>query len=309
MPTSDTNLPLQLKTTHSKKWKIAPLWHPEESLGKPNDQGERERLPRKQRKLRSLPTLNRKMFNTVEKQGVWVNAKWPCLVYSLIEAGMRKRNLAFRSDHKQNIENVIRWISYNSDAVTGCINVTKLCIEIGSEIKVSSSTISVIMKELVIMGILYEPKYSSHSVQDILHGGHLPRTLCVTPLFYELLGIDNAELDLLRTIEIRRRQDEAKKRQTEYDANTALQTFCENNILRVWEHRHTQTTSSYKIKLSDMKPIERLNYISTKLVQRIKKQGWNISVEINNITKLANNLLHRMGLAFKKGDHTIFVPT
>lgn len=183
----------KLKATHSRRWAIAPTWHPAESYNK-----NQEVIPYQERKLKAIPTLNRKLFNTIEKHGAWVNAKWPCLVHKLIEAGMRKQNLAFRSDHKQNIENTLRWIAYHSDAVTGCINVTRLCIEIGKEINVSSSTISVIMKELVVMGILYEPKHSSHAIQDILHDGRLPRTLCATPLYYELLGIGEDELEIGR---------------------------------------------------------------------------------------------------------------
>ena len=300
MSEANATATLQLTTTYSRKWAIAPVWYPDEALGLPDSNGVRDLIVRKDRKIKSIPTLNRKLFNTVEKHGVWLNAQWPCLVYRLIEVGMRKRNLSFRVDHKQNIENAMRWISYHSDAVTGCINVTRLCIEIGKEIKVSSSTISVIMKELVVMGLLYEPEYSGQSVQDVLHGGHLPRTLCTTPLFYELLGINNGELERLRGIEIQRRQIDAAKRQEQYDADFALKTFCQNNILRVWEHRHTQVTSSYKIKLSDMKPLERMSYISRKLVQRIKDKGWEVSLEKQNITKMANNLLSRMGLAVRQ---------
>jgi hypothetical protein len=300
MSEANATATLQLTTTYSRKWAIAPVWYPDEALGLPDSNGVRDLIVREDRKIKSIPTLNRKLFNTVEKHGVWLNAQWPCLVYRLIEVGMRKRNLSFRVDHKQNIENAMRWISYHSDAVTGCINVTRLCIEIGKEIKVSSSTISVIMKELVVMGLLYEPEYSGQSVQDVLHGGHLPRTLCTTPLFYELLGINNDELNRLRGIEIQRRQIDAAKRQEQYDADFALKTFCQNNILRVWEHRHTQVTSSYKIKLSDMKPLERMSYISRKLVQRIKDKGWEVSLEKQNITKMANNLLSRMGLAVRQ---------
>ena len=190
MSEANATATLQLTTTYSRKWAIAPVWYPDEALGLPDSNGVRDLIVREDRKIKSIPTLNRKLFNTVEKHGVWLNAQWPCLVYRLIEVGMRKRNLSFRVDHKQNIENAMRWISYHSDAVTGCINVTRLCIEIGKEIKVSSSTISVIMKELVVMGLLYEPEYSGQSVQDVLHGGHLPRTLCTTPLFYELLERD-----------------------------------------------------------------------------------------------------------------------
>ena len=307
MPHSNTTS-LYLTTTHSRKWVISPVWYPDEALGLPDSHGVRDLIVREDRKIKSIPTLNRKLFNTVEKHGVWLNAQWPCLVYRLIEVGMRKRNLSFRVDHKQNIENALRWISYHSDAVTGCINVTRLCIEIGKEIKVSSSTISVIMKELVVMGLLYEPEYSGQSVQDVLHGGHLPRTLCTTPLFYELLGINNDELNRLRGIEIQRRQIDAAKRQEQYDADFALKTFCQNNILRVWEHRHTQVTSSYKIKLSDMKPLERMSYISRKLVQRIKDKGWEVSLEKQNITKMANNLLSRMGLSVSQRERTPPIP-
>ncbi|MGR6862738.1 replication initiation protein [Aliivibrio salmonicida] len=300
MSEANATATLQLTTTYSRKWAIAPVWYPDEALGLPDSNGVRDLIVREDRKIKSIPTLNRKLFNTVEKHGVWLNAQWPCLVYRLIEVGMRKRNLSFRVDHKQNLENAMRWISYHSDAVTGCINVTRLCIEIGKEIKVSSSTISVIMKELVVMGLLYEPEYSGQSVQDVLHGGHLPRTLCTTPLFYELLGINNDELNRLRGIEIQRRQIDAAKRQEQYDADFALKTFCQNNILRVWEHRHTQVTSSYKIKLSDMPSLERMSYISRKLVQRIKDKGWEVSLEKQNITKMANNLLSRMGLAVRQ---------
>lgn len=128
------------------------------------------------------------------------------------------------------------------------------------------------------------------------------------PLFYELLGINNDELARLRTMEIQRRQIEAAKRQEQYDADFALKTFCQNNILRVWEHRHTQVTSSYKIKLSDMPPLERMSYISRKLVQRIKNKGWEISLEQKNITKMANNLLSRMGLAVRQVIHSSPIP-
>lgn len=289
----------KLKANHSRRWAIAPTWHPAESYNK-----NQEVIPYPERKLKAIPTLNRKLFNTIEKHGAWVNAKWPCLVHKLIEAGMRKQNLAFRSDHKQNIENTLRWIAYHSDAVTGCINVTRLCIEIGKEINVSSSTISVIMKELVIMGILYEPKHSSHAIQDILHDGRLPRTLCATPLYYELLGIGEDELERLRTFETQRRQAAAAKRYEQYDADIALKTYCQSNILRVWEHRHAQTNSSYTIKIADMEPVARLSYISRKLVQRIKAKGWEVSTDVANITKMANNLLNRMGLSVKQSSPT-----
>lgn len=289
----------KLKANHSRRWTIAPTWHPAESYNK-----NQEVIPYQERKLKAIPTLNRKLFNTIEKHGAWVNAKWPCLVHKLIEAGMRKQNLVFRSDHKQNIENTLRWIAYHSDAVTGCINVTRLCIEIGKEINVSSSTISVIMKELVVMGILYEPKHSSHAIQDILHDGRLPRTLCATPLYYELLGIGEDELERLRTFETQRRQAAAAKRYEQYDADIALKTYCQSNILRVWEHRHAQTNSSYTIKIADMEPVARLSYISRKLVQRIKAKGWEVSTDVANITKMANNLLNRMGLSVKQSSPT-----
>ncbi len=289
----------KLKTNQSNGWPIAPTWHPDESLNSDFDV-----IPMSARKKKRIPTLNRKIFNTIEKHGAWVNAQWPVLVYRLIEVGMRKRNLSFRTEHKQNIENTLRWIAYNSDAVTGCINVSRLCIEIGKEIKVSSSTISVIMKELVVMGVLYEPEHSSHSIQDILHDGRLPRTLCTTPLFYELLGINESELNSLRTAEIQRRKIEAAKRFEQYDAQIALKTYCHSNILRVWEYRHAQANSSYTIKIADMKPIDRLSYISRKLVQRIRKKGWDISTEARSITKMANNLLSRMGLSVKQSEIT-----
>ena len=273
------------------------LWHPQESLN-----SEAEIIPSCDRKKKHIPTLNRKLFNTIEKYGAWVNSQWPFLVYKLVEVGMRKRNLSFKEVHKRNIENCIRWITYNSDAVTGCINVTHLCIEIGKEIGVSSSTISVIMKELVIMGLLYEPEHSGQSIQDILHDGRLPRTLCTTPLFYEMLGINRNELDRLRSIEIKRREIEYAKRHEQYDAEIALKTYCHSNVLRVWEYRHTQSTSSYKIKLADMNPIDRLAYISRKLLERIKAKEWPVSTEKNNITKMANNLLRRMGLSVNKSE-------
>ncbi len=288
--------PLELRTNRSRKWAIAPVWHPEESLD-----AELDVVPVTKRNKKHIPTLNRKVFNTIEKHGAWVSAKWPCLVYKLIEVGLRKRNLAFREDHKQNIENTLRWIAYNSDAVTGCINVTRLCIEIGKEINVSSSTISTIMKELVVMGILYEPEHSGQAIQDIMHDGRLPRTLCATPLYYELLGVKNEELERLRSIEIQRRKIEAAKRHEQYDADIALKTYCQSNILRVWEHRHAQTTSSYTIKLADMKPVDRLTYISRKLVKRIKDKGWELRTD-TSIIKMANNLLSRMGLSVKQSE-------
>ncbi|WP_023604640.1 hypothetical protein [Aliivibrio logei] len=300
---SNDTAPLELRTNHSRRWAIAPVWHPEESLN-----ADFHVLPYAQRKQKRIPTLNRKLFNTIEKHGAWVNAQWPCLVYRLIEAGLRKYNLSFRSDHKQNIENTLRWIAYHSDAVTGCINVTRLCIEIGKEINVSSSTISVIMKELVVMGILYEPKHSGQAIQDILHDGRLPRTLCATPLYYELLGINNVELNHLRSIETKRRKIEYAKRHEQYDADIALKIYCQSNILRVWQHRHAQATSSYAIKLTDMTPISRLSYVSRKLVERIKAKGWKISTEVHHITKMANNLLSRMGLSVKQSEITTSIP-
>ncbi|CED58016.1 putative replication initiation protein (plasmid) [Aliivibrio wodanis] len=275
----------------------APHWNPQESLDENGDL-----LAVSDRKKKHIPTLNRKVFNTIEKNGVWISGLWPQLVHSLIEAGMRKYNLSFRAVHKRNIENTLRWISYNSDAVTGCINVTRLCIEIGKEIGVSSSTISVIMKELVIMGLLYEPEHSGQSMQDILHDGRLPRTLCTTPLFYEIFGVKNDELKRLRSIEIERRKIEAAKRHEKYDADIALKTYCHSNILRVWEYRHTKTTSSYRVKLADMNAVERIAYISRKLVERIRAKGWQLNTDAVNITKMANNLLRRMGLAVLKSE-------
>ena len=281
------------------KTTLSPLntWHPQESLS-----SEFEVIPLRDRKKKHIPTLNRKIFNTLEKHGAWINSQWPFLVHKLVEVGMRKRNLSFKEVHKRNIENTLRWISYHSDTVTGCINVTHLCIEIGKEIGVSSSTISVIMKELVIMGLLYEPEQSGQSIQDILHDGRLPRTLCTTPLFYEMLGINQSELDRLRSIEIRRREIEYAKRKEKYDAEIALKTYCHSNILRVWEYRHAKTTSSYKIKLADMKPVDRITYISRKLVDRIRAKGWQLNTETVNITKMANNLLRRMGLSVLKSE-------
>lgn len=281
-------------TTHSKA-----KWHPQESLDENGDL-----LAVSDRKKKHIPTLNRKVFNTIEKNGVWISGLWPQLVHRLIEVGMRKYNLSFREVHKRNIENTLRWISYNSDAVTGCINVTRLCIEIGKEIGVSSSTISVIMKELVIMGLLYEPEHSGQSMQDILHDGRLPRTLCTTPLFYEIFGVKNDELKRLRSIEIERRKIEAAKRHEQYDADIALKTYCHNNILRVWEYRHTKTTSSYRVKLADMNAVERIAYISRKLVERIRAKGWQLNTDAVNITKMANNLLRRMGLSVLKSELT-----
>jgi hypothetical protein len=150
------------------------------------------------------------------------------------------------------------------------------------------------------MGLLYEPEHSGQSIQDILHDGRLPRTLCTTALFYEILGINNDELDRLRSIEIKRREIEYAKRKEKYDAEIALKTYCHSNILRVWEYRHAKSTSSYKIKLADMEPMKRLAYISRKLIERIKAKEWQVSTEKNNITKMANNLLRRMGLSVNK---------
>ncbi|MDD9158558.1 replication initiation protein, partial [Aliivibrio sp. S4TY2] len=129
-----------------------------------------------------------------------------------------------------------------------------------------------------------------------------PRTLCATPLYYELLGVKNEELEHLRSIEIQRRKIEAAKRHEQYDADIALKIYCQSNILRVWEYRHAQATSSYTIKLADMKPVDRLTYISRKLVERIKAKGWAVSTDIPTITKMANNLLNRMGLSVKQSE-------
>ncbi len=284
--------PLTIKTTSAKKSNTAPIWHPKESLDE-----HLTVIPRKERVLRKIPTLNRKLFNTAEKNGVWISAKWPFLVYKLIEVGMRKRNLSFRQEHKQNIENTLRWVAYNSDAVTGCINVTRLCIEIGKEIGVSSSTISIIMKELVVMDILYEPVHSGQSIQDIMHDGRLPRTLCATPLYYELLGIHNDELEFFRASEIKRREIKAAKDNKQYSADIALKGYCQSNILRVWEYRHAKSNSSYTIKISNMKPLERLSYMSRKLIERIRKKGWNVSTEEDNIIRISHIQLDRMGLS------------
>ena len=287
----------------SKKYKTPPVWHPLESL---NDKG--ELIPKHKRTTRRIPSINRMVFNTIEKNGVWVYGMWPYLVYRLVDARMRKRNLSFREVHKRNIENALRWIAYNSDAVTGCINVTHLCIEIGKQIGVSSSTISWIMKELVVMGILYEPEHSSQAIQDILHDGRLPRTLCTTPLFYELFGIDNDRLVLMRAEETKRRVRKANDVKKTYDAAIELKKQCQSNILRVWTYRHARSNSSYTIKIENMKPLERMAYISKKLIARIKLKGWDISLNVKNISKMADNLLNRMGLAVKKGNLTPQTP-
>ena len=289
------------KTHHSKKWPVVPLWQPEEALY-PEENGVRKVIPAKKRKLRAIPTLNRKVWNTIEKNGCWVNAQWPCLVMILIDVGMRKRNLAFREDHKRNLENMMRWMTYNSDAVTGCINVTHLCAEISDLIGVCDSTVYNMIKELFMMGLLDDAPNSGVGIQDVLHGGCLPRTLVLTPLYYELFGIDAKELSEMRAREIVRRQAEALRIKQKYDADASLQKFCHDNILRVWEHRHTQATSSYKIKLADMPPLERLSYISKKLTKRILDMGWSISTDKKTITKMANNLLYRMGLAVRAGN-------
>ncbi|WP_150141336.1 hypothetical protein [Candidatus Enterovibrio escicola] len=124
---------------------------------------------------------------------------------------MRKRNLEFRAVHLRNLENFLRWIAYNSDAVTGCINVSLLCVEIHREIWVSKSTIYLMIKELVIMRVLVDAEWSGQGCQDIRHGGCLPRTICATPFFYELLGIYDAELKRLRTYETERRCEKKQK--------------------------------------------------------------------------------------------------
>ncbi|WP_223869203.1 replication initiation protein [Candidatus Enterovibrio escicola] len=255
-------------------------------------------LGKKQRKLRPIPTINRKLWNTVEKVGVWVNVRWVFLVMRLVDAGMRKRNLEFRAVHLRNLENFLRWIAYNSDAVTGCINVSLLCVEIHREIGVSKSTIYLMIKELVIMRVLVDAEWSGQGCQDILHGGCLPRTLCATPLFYELMGIDNAELKRLRTYETERRCENKAK---SYDAEGALRQYCENNIRRVWEHRHTQNNSSYRVKLSAMTPLSRLAYIAKNLRKRFNAKGWHINTDDRLSIKLANSLLYRMGLGVKVG--------
>ena len=298
-----TPLKFDRKTHHSSKWPMASLWYPDEALLEPSNDGVRDVMPAKKRQLRAIPTLNRKLWNTIEKNGCWVNAQWPCLVMNLIDVGMRKRNLSFREDHKRNLENMMRWMAYNSDTVTGCINVTHLCAEIGTLIGVSNSTLYYMLKEFFVMGILDDAPNSGVGIQDVLHGGCLPRTLCLTPLYYELLGIDGKELSEMRNREKARRHAEAVRLKQKYDADASLQKFCHDNILRVWEHRHTQTTSSYKIKLADMPPLERLGYISKKLAKRILEKGWNISTDKKTITKMANNLLYRMGLAVRAGNN------
>ncbi|PCS23944.1 replication initiation protein [Candidatus Enterovibrio escicola] len=291
------NQKIQTSTTRP----LTPLWYPDEALSPKNEQGERTLLDKKYRKSRPIPTINRKLWNTVEKVGCWVNARWPCLVMALIEAGMRKHNLSFRQDHKRNLENFLRWIAYNSDAVTGCINVALLCVEISREIGVSKSTLYYMIKELTAIGILKEAEWSGHGCQDILHGGCLPLTLCASPLFYALMGIDSIELEQFRRYENDRRRKDAERRHQIYDADIALQQYCHNNLLRVWEHRHTKDRSSYKIKLSDMPPLERLAYIAKNLIKRILAKGWHISIDAQTITKMATNLLFRMGLGVRVG--------
>ncbi|WP_150138237.1 hypothetical protein [Candidatus Enterovibrio escicola] len=139
---------------------LTALWYPEEALSPQNENGVRKVLGKKQRKLRPIPTINRKLWNTVEKVGVWVNVRWVFLVMRLVDAGMRKRNLEFRAVHLRNLENFLCWIAYNSDAVTGCINVSLLCVEIHREIGVSKSTIYLMIKELVIMRVLVDAEWS-----------------------------------------------------------------------------------------------------------------------------------------------------
>ncbi|PCS23901.1 hypothetical protein BTN49_0873 [Candidatus Enterovibrio escicola] len=53
--------------------------------------------------------------------------------------------------------------------------------------------------------LINEPLRSlGYGCQDILHAGCLPRTICATPLFYALMGIDNDALKWLRKYETER---------------------------------------------------------------------------------------------------------
>jgi len=284
----------------ARKITIAPLWYPQEWLSDDLDQnGFPLPLPKEQRKKLNLPALNNHLVNIIEKNGVWRSAQWPYLVMQLVDAGMRKKNLTFRQVHARNLENVIRYIAFHSDALSGCINFSKLIVEIAPTIGVSTSTMYYMIKELYVMGLLDEAEYSSFGAHDILHGGVLPRTMCATPLFYEVMGISYGQLFEYKEKEITKRKAIAKKKGKPFDPNEELKKICQNNMLRVWEHRHTQQESSYKIKISDMPEVERMSYISKNLVKQIIKKGWQVKTDARTISKMAYNLLNRMGLAPK----------
>ncbi|WP_339377277.1 hypothetical protein [Candidatus Enterovibrio escicola] len=108
----------------------------------------------------------------------------------------------------------------------------------------------------------------------------------------------DAELKRLRTYETERRCENKAK---SYDAEGALRQYCKNNIRRVWEHRHTQKNSSYRVKLSAMTPLSRLAYIAKNLRKRFNAKGWHINTDDRLSIKLANSLLYRMGLGVKVG--------
>ncbi|ATF10215.1 hypothetical protein BTN50_1788 (plasmid) [Candidatus Enterovibrio altilux] len=78
----------------------------------------------------------------------------------------------------------------------------------------------------------------------------------------ELLGIDSVELGSLRAYELERRSVAAERRQEVYDADVALKQYCNRNVLRVFQHRHTQTKSSYSVAIVGMPALERLAYIT-----------------------------------------------
>lgn len=284
----------------AKRIKIAPLWYPKEWLSDETDQsGHAIPLPKEKRKKLNLPALNTHLVNIIEKNGVWRSAQWPYLVMQLVNAGMRKKNLTFRQVHARNLENVMRYIAFHSDALSGCINFSKLIVEIAPTIGVSTSTMYYMIKELYVMGLLDESEYSSFGAHDILHGGVLPKTMCATPLFYEMIGIDYGQLFKYKEKEIAKRKAIAKKRGKVFDPNEELKKICQNNMLRVWEHRHTQQESSYKIKIRDMPEVQRMAYIAKKLVKRIMDKGWQVRTDAKTINKMAYNLLNRMGLAPK----------
>lgn len=238
------------------------------------------------------PQLIRHAYFTLAKNGAFRSAMWPSLMMNLVEVGLRKRSLSYRKPRARNVENTLRYAATKMEVVSGVINTQALLVRIAKELMISKTTMYEIIRDLCIMGIFEDCEYSSGGAYDLINGGRLPRTIKTTSLFFEILAIDKTTVEQQREFT---KKDRAKKGKA-FDPKTIERDICRWNTYRVWESRHTQQNSSYRVKLADMAVIERERYIAEQLVKRIKEKKLQIKTTAAMIAKMAKNLLNRMGM-------------
>lgn len=293
-------------------YKISPRWFPgllftiDEATGewRPTTKEEKasfidainkRRGQQKTLKQLTRPSFNQRIVRIIYKHGAFMSAIWPTLMLRLVEVGLRKRSLSYRPERARNMENLLCWIGYNFDIVTGVFNTNQLLSEICQNIGVSSTTLYDMVKELAIMGIVVDSEFSAAGRADLINGGRLPRTMKVTPLFFELFGISEAEVAKAKRQKITRE----KKVNPSYNPLVAEKEWCTSNTYRVWQARHNHLndgSSGYKSVLSAMPFNKRLSYISKHLTKRIMDKKLNIDTSQGVVQKMARNLLGLLGL-------------